>query len=247
MLSAPSVLQNAFAAVRVLRLRVSIESIVRAMKAMRLISAEDSKDSVEADDPAIGARLLRNESFVTDLDQRYDTASSYERVVLGEDRMELGELKTRIRGKVTQQYGERCRTVRRFNRVTDNQETVLVGNSLTETVHGQAKVTVEYSAESIVGGAYVNTISPAYLRIAGWIDCMAWGGWIEADATRWEFAPVMIRTHVGYAHTAIVRSIVASRMVDDYVNRSEYYGVLNNTGVQAISNGGPGSGIENEA
>ena len=57
----------------------------------------------------------------------------------------------------------------------------------------------------------------------------------------------MIRAHFAYAHIAVVRRILASRMVDEYVNRSESYGILDNIGVFEISTGGPNSGIDNEA
>ena len=43
------------------------------------------------------------------------------------------------------------------------------------------------------------------------------------------------------------RLTLASRMVDDYVNKNEFFGVLDDSGVNKVSIGGPGSGIENEA
>ena len=70
--------------------------------------------------------------------------------MLGDDRMQLDELRTHIRGKITQQFGERSRSVRRFKRTTDNQETFLVGNRYEETAHGRVTLTAKYSAEAIV-------------------------------------------------------------------------------------------------
>ena len=122
-----------------------------------------------------------------------------------------------------------------------------MGNRYEETVHGRVTLTAKYSAEAIVGGAYINTITHAYLRIAGWIDCMAWGGWVEADAIRCEIALLMIHSYIGYAHAAVARLTLASRMVDDFVNKNEFFGVLDDSGVNRISIGGPGSGIDNEA
>ena len=175
----PSIITSAKAAAKAYRLRVSIESIVQGIEASRLRPGDGSGDALASEDSGIVERIFRNESFVTDTDRRYDTASRYERIVLGDDRIALDELRTHIRGKVTQQFGERSRSVRRFKRTTDNQETFLVGNRYEETVHGRVTLTAEYSAEAIVGGAYINTITHAYLRIAGWIDCMAWGGWVR--------------------------------------------------------------------
>ena len=243
----PTIITSTRAASKAFRLRVSIESIVQGIEASRLRPGDASRDIPPNQDSAVVERILRNESFVTDLDRRYDTASRYERIVLGDDRIALDEMRTHIRGKVTQQYGERTRAVRRFKRTTDNQETILVGNRYEETVHGRVTLTAKYSAEAIVGGTHVNTITHAYLRIAGWIDCMAWGGWVEADAMRCEIALLMIHSYVGYAHATLARLVLASRMVDDYVNKNEFFGVLDDSGVNKVSIGGPGSGIENEA
>ena len=243
----PSIISSAKAAAKAYRIRVSVESIIQGIEASRLRPGDGSGDPASSEDSGIVERIFRNESFVTDLDRRYDTASRYERIVLGDDRMQLDELRTHIRGKVTQQFGERSRTVRRFKRTTDNQETFLVGNRYEETAHGRVTLTAKYSAEAIVGGAYINTITHAYLRIAGWIDCMAWGGWVEADAIRCEIALLMIHSYIGYAHAAVARLTLASRMVDDFVNKNEFFGVLDDSGVNRISIGGPGSGIDNEA
>ena len=243
----PSIITSAKAAAKAYRLRVSIESIVQGIEASRLRTGDVSHDLPSSEDSAIVDRIFRNESFVTDLDRRYDTASRYERIVLGDDRIALDEMRTHIRGKVVQQYGERSRAATRFKRTTDDQETFLVGNRYEETVHGPVTLTAKYSAEAIVGGTYINTITCAYLRIAGWIDCMAWGGWVEADAIRCEIALLMIHSYVGYAHATVARLTLASRMVDDFVNKYEMFGVRDESGVNRIELGGPGSGIENEA
>ena len=243
----PSIVTSAKAAAKVYRLRVSIESIVQGIEASRLRPGDPPDGAPASEDSAVVERIFRNESFVTDLDRRYDTASRYERIVLGDDRIALDEMRTHIRGKVVQQYGERSRAARRFKRTTDNQETFLVGSRYEETAHGPVTLTAKYSAEAIVGGAYINTITHAYLRIAGWIDCMAWGGWVEADAIRCEIALLMIHSYVGYAHASVARLTLASRMVDDFVNKYEAFGVRDESGGNRIELGGPGSGIENEA
>ena len=242
----PSIITSAKAAAKAYRLRVSIESIVQGIEASRLRPGDVSGELPSSEDSAIARRIFRSESFVTDLDRRYDTASRYERIVLGDDRVALDEMRTHIRGKVVQQYGERSRAARRFKRTTDNEETILVGNRYEETARGRVTLTAEYSAEAIVGGAYINTITHAYLRIAGWIDCMAWGGWVEADAIRCEIALLVIHSYVGYAHATLARLTLASRMVDDFVNKYEAFGVRDESGVNKIELGGPGSGIENE-
>ena len=243
----PSIISSANAAAKAYRLRVSIESIVQGIEASRLRPEGESGDPGSSEDSGLVERVFRNESFVTELDRRYDTASRFERIVLGDDRIALDEMRTHIRGKFTQQYGERSRTVSRFKRTTDNDETFLVGSRYEETAHGRVTLTAKYSAEAIVGGAYINTITHAYLRIAGWIDCMAWGGWIEADAIRCEIALLMVHSYIGYAHASIARLTLASRIVEDCVTKTEYYGVLDDSAVSRVEIGGPGSGIENEA
>ena len=243
----PSFVSSARAAAKAYRLRVSIESIVQGIEASRRRPGNLPGVPDSSEDSRIGERLIRKESIVTRLDRRYDTSSRYERIVLGDDRITLDEMRTHVRGKFTQQFGERSRTARRFERTTDNEETILVGSRFEETVHGPVTLTARYSAEAIVGGAYINTITHAYLRIAGWIDCMAWGGWIEADAIRCEIALLMVHSYIGYAHASLARLTLASRIVDDCVARTEYYGVLDQSGVNRVSLGGPGSGIDNEA
>ena len=83
-----------------------------------------------------------------------------------------------------------------------------------------------FAAEAIVGGAYTNTIAGPYLRLAGWVDFLAWGGWAEVDTIRAELSLLMIRSHVGYAHAAGVRLLMASRLVDDFQNRTENWSVI---------------------
>lgn len=242
----PSIIISAKAAAKAFRLRVSIESIKQGIEASRRRPGNLPGGPVPSDDSGLGDRPGRNESFVTDLDRRYDTASRYERTVLGDERITLDEMRTHIRGKVTQQFGERARTARRLRRSTDNEETYLVGSRYEETAHGRVTLTAKYSAEAIVGGAYINTITHAYLRVAGWIDFMAWGGWVEADAIRCEIGLLMVHSYVGYAHATVARLTLASRIVDDYINKTEVSGIVDDSGVNRIELGGPGAGTTNE-
>ena len=94
-----SIITSAKAAAKGYRFRVSIESIKQAIEASRLRPGDGSGDPASSEDSGIVERLIRNESFVTDTDWRYDTASRYERIVLGDDRMQLDELRTYIRGE----------------------------------------------------------------------------------------------------------------------------------------------------
>ena len=50
---------------------------------------------------------------------------------------------------------------------------------------------------------------------------MAWGGWVEVDAIRCEIALLMVHSHIGYAHATVARLSLASRIVDDYINKTD--------------------------
>ena len=243
----PTIIASAKAAAKAYRLRVSIESIVEGIEASRLRPGDASDDALLSEDSAIVERIFRNESFVTDTDRRYDTASRYERIVLGDDRIALDEMRTHIRGKVTQQYGERSRSVRRFKRTTDNEETFLVGNRYEETAHGRVTLTAKYSGRGHRRGGVHQHHHPCVPAHRGVDRLHGLGRVGRGGRIRCEIALLMIHSYVGYAHATLARLTLASRMVDDYVNKYEMFGVLDDSGVNRIELGGPGSGIENEA
>ena len=129
---------------------------------------------------------------------------------------------------------------------TGRDETI-TATRIDETVHGGVHQKAKYSAEAIIGGAYVNTIAGPYLRAAGWVDFMAWGGWAEIDMVRAELSLLMIRSHIAYAHAAGLRATLASRLVDDFQTRTENFGMLLESGGVYMDTGGPGGGVTMEA
>ena len=211
----------------------------------------DARPPPALDDPepeeTDATRIFRSEALVTDTDLRVDVADSLRRNVLGDETVETSEHSTHIRGNYSQIAGERDRTAGSYERSTDNEEMYLIDGSYTERVGGRMTIRATLSAESMVGGTYTNTITGAYLRIAGWVDLMVWGGWMEADLIRAELAGLMIRSHVAFAHAALVRLSVASRYIDDLTNRIEHFGLFSSNEQVYVSAGVPGGGMDNEA
>ena len=192
------------------------------------------------------SHIFRSESFVTHTDRRIDTASRLDRITLGDEAIEVDSVVTHVRGYLSQRYSERDREAGSYKRTTDNEEMVQVGTRFRERAHEGYRIRAKFSAEAMVGGAYTQTISGAYLRIAGWIDFMAWVGWFEVDAIKIELAAMMVRSHIGYAHAAVVRLCVASRIIDDYTLRTEKIELLSESGGTYQCIGAPGGGLVNE-
>ena len=193
------------------------------------------------------SHLLRSEGLVSDADLRVDVADKYARNIVGNEEISLESSEFRTRGTMTFSRGARSRTVGKYTRTTDNDEILLIGDRVEETVAGGVHLKAKMSAEALIGGAYVNTIAGPYLRIAGWVDSLTWGGWAEVDVVRAELSALMIRSHVGYAHAAGIRLTMASRLIDDFQTRTENFGILGESGTTHQEAGAPGGGINNEA
>ena len=193
------------------------------------------------------SHLLRSEGLVSDADLRADVADEYARNIVGDEEISLESSEFKTRGTMTFSRGARSRTVGKYTRTTDNDEILLIGDRVEETVAGGVHLKAKVSAEALIGGAYVNTIAGPYLRIAGWADFLVWGGWAEVDIVRAELSALMIRSHVGYAHAAGIRLTMAARLIDDFQTRTEYFGVLGQSGTTHQEAGAPGGGINNEA
>ena len=211
----------------------------------------DLQPSPSAEDLAIALenfpKYFRSETLVTETDLRVDVADSLHRTVLGNETVDTVTHKTHLRGKFAQIAGERNRTAGSYERSTENGETYIIDETYKETVDGRMTVKAALSAESLVGGTYTNTITGAYLRLAGWCDTMVWGGWLEADFIRTEIAGMMVRSHVAFAHAALLRATIASRIVDDLTYRMEYFDLFIPCHTTYISAGVPGGGLDNES
>ena len=201
-------------------------------------------DDAEAKDYT---HLFRSESLVSAVDLRVDVAHSYSRLVAGDEDVDLDVDELVADGPVTVSRGARTRRAGLYKRITGHEEVVSVGQRIDETVHGGVHQKVRFAAEAMVGGAYANTIAGPYLRLAGWSDFLAWGGWAEVDLVRAELSLLMLRSHFAYAHAAAIRSTSASRLIDDFQMRTETFATLSESGFLYSDANSPGGGVSNSA
>ena len=192
-------------------------------------------------------RVLRCESFATHESRRIDRVGRFEQTIAGSELSQLDAVRVAVEGHLMQRRGARDRRVGSYRRQTSAEELELIGTSVDEVVRGCTTLTASSSAEAMVGGSYTNVIAGGLMRVAGWVDLLAWGGWVEIDVARVEIAALMVRSHIGYAHAALVRFVVASRLIDDFTLRTENFMMCCDTALTRVSAGGPGSGIDNAA
>lgn len=193
------------------------------------------------------SHLFRAEGIVSDVDVRVDVARSFRRLVAGDEDVEVDLEQTYTGAPAVVTRGARDRHAGEYVRRTEGEELVAMSQSYTETVHGPAHLMAKVSAEGMIGGAYVNTIAGIYLRLAAYVDFLVWGGWAEIDMVRAEMSLLMIRSHMGYAHAAVMRTVLAGRLVDDFFARTENFLILMDSGNAYTDLGSPGGGISNEA
>ena len=190
------------------------------------------------------ARLFRREALVSDAGLRIDAAERVERGVAGDDDVELERVQVHVRGDASEYRGARERHVAgRYERSTGGSDLFLVGDRIEERLEGGVDYHASLESEAIVGGAYAGVIAGPCLRLSGWVDFLAWGGWAEADAARVEIAGVMVRSHFAYCHLAGARVVRASTLVDDFTTRIENFAAGSETYGTAIHIGSPGSGV----
>ena len=191
--------------------------------------------------------LFRREGLVSDLDLRVDVAKELSRTIVGDEDIHVGRRELRSRGDFTLQRQSRDRAVGgTYERSIAHTETVMATAAIREQVDSGVDLLASLESESIVGGAYVNTIAGVSLKICAWQDFLAWGGWLEVDAVRLEIAAASIRAHMLYAHAALARVTVAKKLVDDWVLRTETFGTLVDNTATKMQLSSPGSGMTME-
>lgn len=193
------------------------------------------------------SHLFRNESLVSAVDLRVDVADNFNRLVAGDEEVDLDADELEADASVSIVRGSRTRRVGSYRRRTKHEEVFTIGKRIDETVNGGVHQRVLFAAEAIVGGAYANTIAGPYLRLAGWSDFLAWGGWAEVDLVRAELSLLMARSHFTYAHAVAIRKTSASRLIDDFQVRTENIGTLAESGLLYSDAGSPGGGVTNAA
>ena len=191
--------------------------------------------------------LFRNEGLVSKVDLRVDVADTLSRYVVGDEDIQLKTDSIEVDESVLMFRGERERTVGQYLRNIHHEDMVAVGSRYKETVYGGVHQMAAFSAEAMVGGAYMNTIAGPYLRLTAWADGLAWGGWAEVDVIRAELSLLMIRSHVIHGHVCGARVTAASRIVDDFWNRNENFVYFGDVSGMYVDVGGPGGGVTMEA
>ena len=193
-------------------------------------------------------RLLRAEGLVSNATLGVDVAATLSRLIGGDESVALDSQTVHARGDCEISRGCRSRRVDgTYERSVDKADLELIESVVEERVDGGVDVHASLESEIILGGAYVNTIAGAYLRVTAWADFLAWGGWVEADLARIEISGLMIRSHMTYGHVAGARLVCASSIVDDFTTRTESFGVLNDNALTRFDLGSPGGGITLES
>lgn len=194
-----------------------------------------------SDEPDI-SRLVRDEAAVSEADLRVDVARQVVQYTRTDDEEIVDSKTVNTRGPYQVYRGERKRTVHgNYARRVHGDETVKA-KSIDERVNGGVDYKAKIESEAMVGGAYVNTVAGIYLRICGWADYLAWGGWVEADVNRIELATLMIRSYMNYTHAVGLRTMAANRLVDDFLIRTENFGTLTESYTTKSHTGGPDGG-----
>ncbi len=192
-------------------------------------------------------KLFRREGIVSDVDTRVDLAKEISRIILDDESVELQTRSTNVRGSMAVVRGELDRNVAGNYSGMFNSDTRLITGSVKEVVNGGVDLRATLESETLMAGAYVNTLVGPYLRICGWADYLAWGGWMEADVVRCEIAGAMIRAYWIYAHAVGARLLRAMILVDDFEKRFEAIGVLVDMDLVHMDISSPGAGDRLEA
>lgn len=189
-------------------------------------------------------RLFRREIMICDADLRLDVGRQLVRNVLGNETITLDSKEVGTKGDATVKRGGRERTVTgSYSKTIDQDDTYAVGFSITEMAKTGVISKMAFECESIVGGAYINTLAGATLKTCAWSDFLCWGGWLEADVTRIEITALAIRSYTIYNHAIGARIVMCGSLVDDYQVRNETIGVLVGAAGSISELGPPGSGV----
>lgn len=187
-------------------------------------------------------RIFRTEGVLAEADLRVDVGKIVQHVTALDEDTTLEERKAHFRGNYVIEHGDRDRVVTGHYENHAGNELLQAGTSVEEYVNGDVQLRAQVEAEAIVGGAYVNTITGVYLRLAAWADYLVWGGWAEADVIRCEIASIMIRSYMVYAHAVGARLSVAARFIDDFQTRTEVIGTLTEQYGDKVHLGSPNGG-----
>jgi len=191
-------------------------------------------------------RCVRNEALVSSGELRLEIAKAISRTVDGDEEVMVRESSWRMNSDFLVSRNERERTVQgKFERKCEHTDlTMIQGGDVREVVTGGVHQHASVEGESIVGGAYNANYVGSFMRITAFCDFLAWGLWTELDATRVEASMVALRVYMGYMHNVGVKMQMAGHIFDDWVQRTENFGILVDNQLAAQRLGGVGSGVE---
>lgn len=211
-----------------------------------LLASNDSDewDGEDEEDDFDVTRLFRSEGLVSQAKLRVDVAKNISDVVAGDGQTILDTDTVHSRGDIAIKRGSRQREAGSYRREIDDTDMLKIdGGSTVERVTGGVDVHVSVESQVIMGGAYFNTIAGASLRLAGWSDYLIWGAWAEADVLRLELAGISIRASMADAHLIGLRLNAATSLVEDYLLRTDTFGVLIDAQGAVTDLGGAPGGI----
>ena len=205
-------------------------------------SPDDEGEEQPEDGEGEGKRLFRSEVVILEADLRADIANHFSHTTMGSEEvfLESRYVKQNL-GDWSIVHGSRYRQVGSYERDVGHQDVALIRERVEETVHGPVDVRMQVESEVIMGGAYYNTISGIYKRMAAWADFMAWGGWVEVDALRTEISGVAIRSYCMYLHNVGTRIVKANSLCDDFSVRTENFGTFTESVATETNAGTPGA------
>ena len=185
-------------------------------------------------------RLYRREVVITDADLRLDIAGYVQRIVSDDLTVSLDSEARTYRNQLTLSRGARDVSVNgTYSSHVVHSDMRLIGDKIVDTVTGDMVLKAQIESETLMAGAYVNTLSGAYLRVCAWADFLCWGGWVEVDLCRIEIAGAMIRAYWAYAHAMLIRLTRGSIYVDDFEHRMEVFGFLDDSHMTKFHVGTP--------
>ncbi len=188
--------------------------------------------------------MSQDSVLISDGDVKIEVAKAIQRHVGGDLHIDLKGSSESLFCRDLQQVRKWRRRIVNgsYTRNSGKTDMTLCNHTYKEVVVGGVQQHATVEGESIIGGAYIANHIGLFMRITAFADFMAWGGWAEVDAIRVELCLVGIRSYMGYAHAAVGKQILAGNLFDDWVNRTENFGSLNETHTQVtILPSGPGA------
>ena len=185
--------------------------------------AEDGESEADPYD------LFRRECIVSVMNKRVDVADSITKSGTSYERIILNDKVTNLTGMLVNRGG-RIREVKgNYKKRVDKEETLVLGVSYHEEVHGSAVQEAKMEMENIFGGTHLSIINGVLCRQAAWADSMIFGLFTENIGAKVEIAAFGIRSYVMFTGQSLSRTIIASKFIDDFTVRTDNVALANSS------------------